>query len=124
TTERSALAEVSDQLSRTGEPLTSGQADTLLQIMTEERERTPITPFDPRFEGTSRTRFSAIMEGDNADQFYRAETDLNRRILSRAGSMLSPEQYQVFEARLNQYLEFQMTTVEMVRDATRQKEGR
>jgi hypothetical protein len=124
TNERLAVAEVREGLSRTSAPLEEGQADTLLQIMMEERERTPLTPFDPRVSGTSRDKFLAIVQGDNAEQFYRVQTELNQRILSRTGTILSSDQYEALESRLNQYLEVQKVSIEMAREATTRKKGR
>ena len=92
TTERLAVAEVREELNRTSAPLEEEQADTLLQIMIEERERTPLTAFDPRVPGTSRDKFLAVVQGDNAEQFYHVQMDLNQRILSRTGTILSPDQ--------------------------------
>jgi hypothetical protein len=121
TTERLAVAEVREALSRTSAPLEEDRADTLLQIMLEERERTPLTAFDPRVPGTSRDKFLAVAQGDNAEQFYRAQTELNQRILGRAGTILSSDQYEALESRLNQYLEVQKISIEMARATTRKK---
>ena len=90
----------------------------------EERERTPLTAFDPRVSGTSRDKFLAVAQGDNAEQFYLAETELNQRILSRTGTILSSDQYEALESRLNQYLEVQKISIEMARKAAARKKGR
>jgi hypothetical protein len=121
TTERMALSEVREQLSKTGAPLEDSQADTLLQIMMEERDRTPLNAFDPRVPGTSRDKLIDVAQGDNAEEFYRAESDLNRRILNRAASTLSSEQYEALGKRLSQYLEFQKISIEMARKVAAQK---
>ena len=121
TTERLAVAEVREGLSRTSAPLEKEQADNLLQIMIEERERTPLTAFDPRVPGTSRDKFLAIAQGDSAEQFYRAQAELNQRILGRAGTILSSDQYEALEARLSQYLEVQKISIEMARGVVARK---
>ena len=64
------------------------------------------------------------MQGDNAEQFYRAQTELNQRILSRTGTILSSDQSEALESRLNQYLEVQKVSIEMAREATTRKNGR
>lgn len=121
TTERLAVAEVREGLSRTSAPLEEERVDNLLQIMLEERERTPLTAFDPRVSGTSRDKFLAVAQGDNAEQFYRAQAELNQRILGRAGTILSSDQYEALESRLNQYLEVQKISIEMAREAATRK---
>ena len=123
TTERLALLEVREEVNRSS-PLKDDQANLLLQIMKEERERTPLTALDPRASGTSRDKFIAIVQGDNAEQFYRAQADLNQRILSRTGTILSPDQYEALESFLNQYLKVQKIGIEMARQAAGRKEGR
>lgn len=124
TTERFALAEVREKLSRTSTPLDDDQADTLLQIMMEERERTPLTALDPRVSGTSRDRFIEVAQGDKAEQFYRAQSELNQRILSRTGTFLSADQYEALESFLNQYLKVEKISIEMARQAAVRKDGR
>ena len=121
--ERFALTEVREKLSRTTTPLEGDQADTLLQIMMEERGRTPLTAFDQRVSGTSRDRFVAVAQGDNAEQFYRAQTELNQRILSRSGTILSSDQYEALESFLSQYFKMQRISIEMAREVAAQKKG-
>ena len=88
-TERLILAQYRHELRMGDIALPDDTAKALFQIICEERARTPPLPFDPRTENGDMRK---ALEGDNAQRYYEAEADLNRRILSRAGSVLNEKQ--------------------------------
>jgi hypothetical protein len=122
--ERLALVQIREQLDLRSTPLRDDQAKTLLQIMMEERARTPPMVFDPRSLGSTRKKFTVALEGDNAERYYEAQTDLNQRILQRAGTILSPEQYDALERFQKQHLQVHKVGIETMREMMgRQKDG-
>jgi hypothetical protein len=116
TRERQTLQYIREQLGLNSTPLRDDQAKTLLQILMEERARTPLTVFDPSGPQGPREKFRAVLEGDNAEQYYKAQIDFNQRILNRTGTLLSAGQYEALENFQNQYLEVSKVGIEMVRE--------
>jgi hypothetical protein len=122
--ERQTLVYIREQLSLNSAPLRDDQANTLLQILMEERARMPPTVFDPTGPQSSREKYRAVLEGDNAEQYYRAQMDFNQRVRNRTGTLLSGEQYEALENFQNQYLEVSKVGIEMARETmARQKDS-
>jgi hypothetical protein len=66
------------------------------------------------------------LEGDNAQRYYEAEADLNRRILGRAGSVLNEEQYAALAKFQDRHLAAEKAGIEALRrmmQQSRQKSG-
>lgn len=87
-------------------------AKALFQIICEERSRTSPLPFDPRTENGDMRK---ALEGDNARRYYEAEADLNRRILSRAGSVLDEQQYEALTKFQDRHLAAEKAGIEAAR---------
>jgi hypothetical protein len=62
------------------------------------------------------------LEGDNAQRYYEAEADLNRRILSRAGSVLNEEQYKALAKFQDRHLAAEKAGIEALRRMTHQSQ--
>ncbi|HMG04164.1 MAG TPA: hypothetical protein VK581_01810, partial [Chthoniobacterales bacterium] len=114
--ERQILVYFREQLGLHSTPLREDQADTLLRILMEERARTPDRFFDPNGPQHPREKFRKVLEGDNADQYYREEMAYNQRVRDRTGTILSPEQFEALENFQNQYLEVSKVGIEMARE--------
>lgn len=114
TGQRMALTQMKQQLALNSTPLGEEQAQTLLQVMLEEDAKSPPSPFSSS-AGNGGQKFRALSEGDNAEKFYQRQTELNQRILDRAGSVLQPDQYRALESYQKQQLEMQKLGMEMAR---------
>lgn len=118
---RQVLIHAGEQLALNSTPLREDQAKTLLRILMEERARVPSTLFDPGAREDPRERYRKLLEGNNADQYYREERDFHQRVLSRTGTLLDAEQYEALQNFQDQYVEVAKSGVEMARDAVAPK---
>lgn len=117
TGERQVLIHIREQLAINSAPLRQDQAETLLGILMEERARAPSALFDPGAREDPREIYRRLLEGNNADQYYREEKDFHQRVLGRTGTLLDAEQYEALENFQNQYVEVAKAGIEMARDA-------
>lgn len=115
TAERDILVRIREQLALNSAPLREDQTQTLLRILMEERARAPSTLYDPGARDDPRERIRKLLEGNNADQYHREEQDFNRRVLSRAGTLLDAEQFEALENFQTQYLEVSKAGLEIMR---------
>jgi hypothetical protein len=118
-TERLILAQYRHELRMGDIALPDDTAKALFQIICEERARTPPLPFDPRSENGDMRK---ALEGNNAQQYYEAEADLNRRILSRAGSVLNEEQHEALAKFQDRHLAAEKAGIEAVRRMMQQSQ--
>ena len=116
--DRSALLQIRERLGGASAPLRDDQANTLLQIMMEERAQMPPAASDVhRSEsGSNREKFAAFLESDFAEQYYDAQMDRNQRIRNRIETILSPEQCRELERFQNESLEMQRVKLETARE--------
>jgi hypothetical protein len=122
--DRSTLLQIRERLGSTSTPLSDDQANTLLQIMMEERASAPPVASDAdRSESKSnREKFAAFLE--YTEQYYEAQMDRNQRIRNRLETILSPEQSHELERFQNEYLEMDRVRVETAREMIgRQNDG-
>ncbi len=113
--ERVALAEIRRELAMNSEPLNEEQIRFLLQVLFDERQKTPPVAFDPRRVGRSRESAQVAVEGDNAARYFDMQADLDRRVLARAKGVLSPEQFDALAKFQRQYSEVARSGVELTR---------
>lgn len=113
--ERMALTQIRQQLAVSSSPLGNDQANTLLQVMVEERAQTASSPFDAGAPGNAREKFRTLSDESAADRHYQEQADLNQRVLNRAGSILKPDQLSALAAFQKQQLEMQKLGMEMAR---------
>lgn len=121
TGDRQVLIYAREQLALNSTPLREDQTQTLLRILLEERARAPSTLFDPGAREDPRERYRRLLEGNNADVYYREEKDFHRRVLGRTGTLLDAEQYEALENFQNQYVEVARAGIEMLRDTMASK---
>lgn len=117
--ERLMLAQYRHELRMGDVALPDDTAKALFQIICEERARTPPLPFDPRTENGDMRK---ALEGDNAQRYYEAEADLNRRILSRAGSVLNEKQYEALAKFQDRHLAAEKAGIEALRRMMQQSQ--
>ena len=73
TGERLLLVRIREQLALNSSPLREDQTETVLRILMEERARAPSTLIDPGAREDPREQVRKLLEGNNADQYYREE---------------------------------------------------
>jgi hypothetical protein len=117
--ERLILAQYRYELRMDDIALPDNTANVLLQIICEEKVRTPPLPFDPR---TQNGDMRKALEGDNAQRYYEAEADLNRRILSRARSVLNEQQYEALAKFQDRHLAAEKAGIEALRRTMQQSQ--
>jgi cell division protein FtsB len=112
--DRAIMQQYQQQFATTDYPLTDDQRAGLLQIMADERAQMPKSPFD----GSNRN-FSDKLQLLNSDEalhdYVASQTELNRRVLDRAGGVLSPEQLTAFANMQKQMLDLQVAGMQMSR---------
>ena len=118
-TERLILAQYRYELRMGDISLPDYTAKALFQIICEERARTPSLPFDPRTKNGDPRK---ALEGDNAQRYYEAEADLNRRILSRTGSVLNEQQYEALAKFQDRHLAAEQAGIEALRRTMQQSQ--
>jgi hypothetical protein len=108
------LAQYRHELRMTDIALPERTAKPLFEIISEEKARTPPLAFDPR-NFTANADLRKALEGDNAQRYYEAESDLNRRILNRASAVLNQEQYEALMKFQQRHLAAEKAGIEATR---------
>jgi hypothetical protein len=111
--ERLILAQYRHELRMNDVAISDETAKSLFQIIGEEKARMPALAFDAR--GGEKGDPRRALEGDNAERYYEAEADLNRRVLSRAGSVLNEEQYAELAKFMGRHLAAEKAGIEALR---------
>lgn len=112
--DRAILGMYQQQFTSMGQPLTDDQRTGLLQIMSDERATMPPSPLaqsNPDVAG----QLKALGDDGVVHDFFAQQEDLDRRILARAGSVLSPEQVTVFANIQKQMMQMQEAGMNMTR---------
>jgi hypothetical protein len=121
TGDRQVLIRMREQLALNSTPVREDQAQTLFRILLEERARAPSTLFVPGAREDPREQYRRLLEGNNADVYFREEKDFHQRVLGRTGALLDAEQYEALENFQNQYVEVARAGIEMLRDTMASK---
>lgn len=107
--DRIALNQLNQQLAANGNPLTADQSKGMLEIIADERTRTPATVMQP---GSTQ---AMTMSDSDVQTFLEQQAELNGRVRTRATSLLTPPQLQALEAAQKQQLEMQKMGMTMAR---------
>ena len=110
--DRMQLAQYEQSFSASGMALNEQQSKGLLGIMQEERAKQPPSPFDPGAKDVSAS-MKAMQSEDTMKKLMDSQVDLNRRVLSRAGPFLNPDQMVQFQQIQQQQLDMQKLQLEM-----------
>ena len=110
--DRMQLAQYEQSFSSSGMALNEQQSKGLLGIMQEERSRQPPSPFDPAAKDVGAS-MKAMQSEDAMKKLMDSQVDLNRRVLSRAGPFLSPDQMVQFQQIQQQQLDMQKMQMDM-----------
>lgn len=119
--DRVALTQMRQELAMNSQPLSEDQAHYLSQVLLDERSKTPPLAFDPRTNSRTRDKYRIAVEGDNAARYLEAQAGLDQRVLARAKTILSPEQYDALATFQRQNFDGERTAIELARKVIGQK---
>ena len=111
------------QFSAAGSPLETAQRDSLLQIMKDERMKTPPTAFDGANGGNSSKAFAMMRDDAAVDKWLKQEEDYQQRVLQIATSTLNPDQINALRDSFKQQLDMQRFGVKMSKEMFGGAEG-
>lgn len=112
--ERLVLDQLKQQLEDGQTPLKDAQAKSLLQVMKEEREKVP--PALPTQGNQNPADMAKLLTDETLEKQFQWQSDLNRRVLERAGPILTPEQLKTYTEFQTQQLNAQKATMKMARE--------
>jgi len=104
------------QFSATGSPLESAQRDSLLQIMKDERLKTPAGVFDPANGGDVSKTIAAVRDDGAIEKWIAQEQDYQQRVVQAATKTLNPDQVNALQESFKQQLEMQRFGVKMSKE--------
>jgi hypothetical protein len=111
--DRAMLSMHEQQFAAAGAPLEPVQRDSLLQIMKDERLKTPTSAFDASNKSDPSKAFSAMKDDAAVEKWLAQEEDYQRRVLEAAPRTLSPDQVNALQQSFKQQLEMQRFGVKM-----------
>ena len=104
------------QFSASGSPLESGQRDSLLQIMKDERLKTPAGVFDQANGGDASKAIAAMRDDSAIEKWIAQEQDYQQRVVQAATKTLNPDQVNALQESFKQQLELQRFGVKMSKE--------
>ncbi len=110
--DRMALQQYQGSFASAGQPLDDTQRAGLLQIMKEERMKTPAGPLDPGNKDVA-AAMKAMQSGDALEKSLATQRQLQQRVFDRAHTVLTPDQMNAFETAQKAQLQMQEMGVKM-----------
>ena len=104
------------QFTAAGAPLEQTQRDLLLQIMKDERLKTPASAFDAANTGDSSKAFAAMRDDAAVEKWLTQESDYQQRVLQAATQTLNPDQVNALRESFKQQLDMQRFGVQMSKE--------
>ncbi len=104
------------QFAASGAPLETAQRDSLLQIMKDERLKTPTSVFDTTNGGDPSKALSVMRDDAAIEKWISQEEDYQRRVLQSATQSLNPDQVNALRESFKQQLEMQRFGVKMSKE--------
>jgi hypothetical protein len=112
--DRIQLEQLKSQLDGTKTALNNAQVKDLLYVIADEREKNPpVISQDPQ---AAAANLQKMFSGDTMEKQVQWQEELNRRVLERAGTILSAEQLKSYTDFQNQQLEMQKFGMKMARE--------
>ena len=112
--DRMAIQQYSSSFTSAGVPLDDAQKQGLLNVMKEERLKQPPGPFDPGSKNVA-AQMKAMQSGEGLDQALASQRDLNQRVLTRARTVLNPDQMTAFESAQKAQVDMQEMGIKMAK---------
>ncbi len=114
--DRMMLTMHEQQFAAAGAPLVQAQRDSLLQIMTDERLKTPPTAFDAANAGDTSKAFTAMRDDAAVEKWLKQEEEYQQRVLQTATKALNPDQVNALRDSFKQQLDMQRFGVKMSKE--------
>lgn len=110
--DRMMFSQVESQFSAAGTPLTPDQREGVLGFMAQERMNTPRSPLE---QGNSDPTegMRALQDDKVVGDWLKSEEALHQRVLTKASSILSPDQLSTYTKSLQQMRDMQKFGLEM-----------
>ena len=110
--DRMAMQQYQGSFTAAGQPLDDTQRAGLLQIMKEERMKTPAGPLDPGNKDVT-AAMKAMQSGDALEKSLETQRQFQQRVFDRAHTVLTPDQMNAFETAQKAQLQMQEMGVKM-----------
>ncbi len=112
--ERMQLNQLRGQLEEAKMPMQAEQEQQLLAILKEEKRRVP--PVIPDDAQQNPADLKSLMAGDSVEKQLAWLDDYNKRVLDRAGSVLTPEQFKRYKEFQDQQASMQKLGLKMAKE--------
>ena len=117
--DRMVMQQYQQLFASSSQPLEDNQRADLLQIMIDERAKSPKTAFDAGNKDVS-AQMKALQSDQAIHDYMAAEGDFNQRVYERAAQVLSPEQLAQFQKYQQQLSDMQAAQFKMSRTMMKQ----
>jgi hypothetical protein len=114
--DRMMLTNQEQQFAAAGAPLVQAQRDSLLQIMKDERLKTPPTTFNAANAGDTSKAFKAMRDHAAVEKWLKQEEEYQQRVLQTATKALNPDQVNTLRDSFKQQLDMQRLGVKMSKE--------
>ena len=113
--DRMLMTQYEQQFNASGAPLQGGQKDALLQIMQDERKKSPPQSFDQ--SGQNWGKGMSLLRDDAAlERYFQQEDEYHRRVLGAATNTLNPDQINALQQAFKQMQDMQKLGMKMSRE--------
>ncbi len=117
--DRMVMQQYQQLFASSNQPLDDNQRADLLQIMIDERAKSPPTAFDTGNKDVS-AQIKALQSDQAIHDYMAAQGDLNQRVYERAAQVLSPDQLAQFQKYQQQLSDMQSAQIKMSRSMMKQ----
>ena len=111
--DRMQLDQLRRQMDTAGAPVQDEQLQQLLALTKEERERVP-APFPQDPQGAA-ANMEKMLSGEHMEKQMAWQEEINRRVLERATTVLTPDQLKAYEQFQTQQINMQKLGLKMMR---------
>ncbi len=118
--ERVMLTQYDQTFNSAGVPLKAQQKDQLLQLMGDQRAKSPPSVFDQSGVDQGRN-FKAMEDPEAIDKWIKQEEDYHQRVLNEAPKVLNPDQVVAFKQAMQQSFEMQKFGMKMGQQMLKKK---
>ncbi len=114
--DRMMLAMHEQQFAASGSALEQSQRDGLLQVMKEERMKTPPSAFDMNNQGDPAKQMSAMRDDAAVEAWLKQEEAYQQRVLQNSTQVLTPDQVNALRDSFKQQLDMQRFGIKMSKE--------
>ena len=111
--DRMMLSMHEQQFAAAGSALDQAQRDGLLQVMKDERMKTPPSDFDMSNKGDPAKQMAAMRDDAAVENWLKQEEAYQQRVLQNANQVLNPDQVNTLRESFKQQLDMQRFGIKM-----------